>query len=59
MEAGLEAVSFIYEYERYIYKGDLSENALKLATDERDELLRDLKSKSRLRYVRYLIGIRR
>ena len=59
MEAGLEAVSFIYEYERYIYKGDLSENALKLATDERDELLRDLKGKSRLRYVRYLIGIRR
>ena len=59
MEAGFRAVSFIKEYERYIYRGELSDSALRLAADEKDELLLDLKGKSRIRYLLYRIGIRR
>ncbi|MBR0119168.1 MAG: transglutaminase domain-containing protein, partial [Eubacterium sp.] len=31
-DAGLDAVSFIEEYERYLYKGEISEDALRIVT---------------------------
>ena len=58
-DAGLDAVSFIEEYECYLYKGELSEDALSIVTEENDRLLFELKHKSRYRYIIYIISIKR
>ena len=58
MDAGINNGLFLEDYERYLYKEEFAEGFSGRVEEAKKCLLRELKKKSKRRYVRYYMGFR-